>query len=73
MAVASLRVERHVMFVTVMSCSRHLYGLAIWQSCGSKSSWSIGNTMATDFNFDNDVAIFAESLEALVMALEALL
>lgn len=34
---------------------------------------SIGNTEVTDLDFTDDTAIFAESLEVLVLAIEALL
>ncbi|KAG0710715.1 hypothetical protein GWK47_022229 [Chionoecetes opilio] len=48
---------------------QHLYGLGIEQSdCGA----SLGNTKITDLVFVVDAVIFAESLEVLVMALEAL-
>ena len=49
-------------------------GFGTRQSCGTKSLWSIcrQNTKITDFVFADDAAIFTESLEVLVMALEAL-
>ena len=44
-------------------------GRVVEQShCGA----SVGNTKITDLVFADDAAIFAESLEVLVMALEAL-
>ena len=51
------------------TCMDWVLGRVIEQShCGA----SVGNTEITDLVFADDAAIFAESLEVLVMALEAL-
>ena len=50
-------------------CMDWVLGRVVEQShCGA----SVGNTKITDLVFADDAAIFAESLEVLVMALEAL-
>ena len=49
-----------------------MYGLGTRQSCGTNCGASIGNTEITYVIFADDAAIFTESLEVLVMALEAL-
>ena len=50
---------------------QYMYGLGTEQSCGSKSLWSIC-WQHLDLVFAEDAVTFAESLEVLVMALEAL-
>lgn len=49
---------------------QYIYGLGSRQSSGPKSS--VGITMVTDVDFVDDVRTLAESLEAVVLILEAL-
>ena len=55
--------------ITFLHCMDWVLGRVVEQShCGA----SVDNTEITDLVFADDAAIFAESLEVLVMALEAL-
>ena len=51
---------------------QHVHGLGTRQSCGTKSLWSICRQHQHRSCFADDAAIFTESLEVLVMALDAL-
>ena len=52
---------------------QYSYGLGTGQSCGPNSLWStVSNTKITDLVLVDDTVIFAESLEVLVMAHDAL-
>ncbi len=57
------------------SCSitlQHLHELGIGQSRRSKSLWGVCRYKVTDLVFADDAVLLAESLDVLVMALEAL-